>query len=248
MAAGKRQAVHLVVDTGMGRIGVVESEALGLAARVAALPGLIVDSVASHFPSADEDPVFTAAQLDRHHGLLEALRTAGLGPPRHHIANSAGAMSQPRRGRELIRTGLMLYGVSPCAGPAADLRPAVSWHARVVLARWLPAGHGVSYGRTFITTARTRVATLPVGYADGYRRHLSSRGAWVSLAGVRCPVLGRVTMDQIVVAAPDEVQAGDVATLMGGDGPGAHELAERAGTIAYDIFCGLGGRVGRVVV
>jgi alanine racemase len=247
-AAGRRQPVHLVFDTGMGRIGMIETEAVGLAVRIAALPGLVIDSVASHFPSADEDAVFTAAQLGRFHALLEALAAAGLGRPRHHVANSAGAVSQPRRGREMIRAGLMLYGVAPIPGRDDDLRPAVAWHARVVLARTLPAGHGISYGRTYITAAPTRVATLPVGYADGYPRHLSGRGAWVRLGHAACPVLGRVTMDQIVVAAPDDVKPGDVATLMGGDGPGPAEVAERAGTIAHDIFCGLGGRVGRILV
>jgi alanine racemase len=141
----------------------------------------------------------------------------------------------------------MLYGVSPVPEKQPLLRPAVTWHARVVLVRTLPADHGVSYGRTFITDRPTRVATLAVGYADGYPRHLSGQGAWVWLGGQRCPVLGRVTMDQIMVEAPDDVHPGDVATLLGGHGPTATELATRAGTIPYEIFCGLGRRVARVL-
>jgi alanine racemase len=114
--------------------------------------------------------------------------------------------------------------------------------------RTLPADHGISYGRTFITPHPIRVATLAVGYADGYPRHLSGQGAWVQLGNQRCPVLGRITMDQIMVEAPATTQPGDAATLMGGHGPDATELATRAGTIPYEIICGLGRRVARVPV
>jgi alanine racemase len=146
-----------------------------------------------------------------------------------------------------VRTGLMLYGVSPVPPKQSLLREVVTWNTRVILVRTLPAEHGVSYGRTFVTDRPTRVATLAVGYADGYPRHLSGQGAWVWLGGQRCPILGRITMDQIMVEAPDHVQPGDPATLLGGHGPAATELATRAHTIPYEIFCGLGRRVARLV-
>jgi len=249
-AAGLRQPVHLVFYTGMGRIGLVSPdlrEAVAQARQIATLPGLAIDSVASHFPSADEDEAFTTRQREHYHALRHALAEAGVRPARHHVANSAGTFTQPRAGAEFVRTGLMLYGVSPVPEKQALLREAVTWKARVALVRTLPAGHGISYGRTFITDRPTRVATLAVGYADGYPRHLSGQGAWVWLGGQPCPVLGRVTMDQIMVEAPDSVHAGEAATLLGGDGPGATELAARAGTIPYELFCGLGRRVARLL-
>jgi len=249
-AAGRVQPVHVVLDTGMGRIGfTTEDEARLLAdlRAVASLPAISIDSVASHFPSADEDLIFTRAQWERFGALRERLAAAGVTAPWHHVANSAGSLTLPRTGAELIRAGLLLYGVSPVPDRQPLLREVVTWRARVLLVRTLPAGHGVSYGRAFVTDRPTRVATLAVGYADGYPRALSGQGAWVRLGGERCPVLGRVTMDQIMVEAPETVGAGDVATLLGGDGPSAAEVAARAGTIPWEIFCGLGSRVARVV-
>ena len=247
-ATGTTVAVHVVIDTGMGRIGILENEALATVLRIAALPGLVIDSIGSHLPSADEDEIFTAAQLTRYHALLKALATAGVRPARHHIANSAGTLQLRRHNRELVRTGLMLCGISPIPESREQLQPVVTWYARVVSVRTLPAGHGISYGRTFVTPHPIRVATLAVGYADGYPRHLSGQGAWVQLGNQRCPVLGRITMDQIMVEAPATTQPGDAATLMGGHGPDATELATRAGTIPYEIICGLGRRVVRVPV
>ena len=249
-ALGKKLLVHLVLDTGMGRIGLHGETAavIAEAQKIAALPGLAFDSIASHFPSADEDADFTARQLAHYHALLTELAAAGLPVHRHHIANSAGALGQPRHGREIIRAGLMLYGVSPLPARQDDLRNAVTWKTRVVQTRTLPAGHGVSYGRAYVTAQPTRVATLSVGYADGYPRSLSGKDTWVWLNGARCPLLGRVTMDQIMVEAPESAQPGDLATLMGSDGPSPAELARRASTIPYEIFCGLGKRVGRVLV
>jgi len=253
LAAGKRLPVHLVLDTGMGRIGFPTTDVAAVVvevAAVAALPGLLIDSVASHFPSADEDVDFTTDQQARYTRVLTMLAEVGMAVDHHHLANSAGTLAMPRAGtgREWVRTGLMLYGVSPVPDHQNRLRETVTWHARVVLARTLPAGHGISYGRTFVTQRPTQVATLAVGYADGYPRHLSGQGAWVWLGGQPCPVLGRVTMDQIMVEAPAGVRPGDVATLLGGRGPSPMELAGRAGTIPYEIFCGIGRRVARVLV
>jgi alanine racemase len=241
------QPVHLVIDTGMGRIGVLEADAVKVALGVSVLTGVTIDSVASHFPDADRDEAFTRDQLGRYQGLLAALREAGVTFDRHHVANTPGSFSLPRSQREMIRVGLMLCGVSPLAEFQHELRPVLTWQARVIQVRTLPVGHGVSYGRTYVTAKPTRVATLAVGYADGYPRHLSGKKAWVALAGQQCPVLGRVTMDQMMVEAPESVQPGDAATLLGGDGPSVTELAALAETIPYEIFTRLGRRVRRIL-
>jgi alanine racemase len=252
VAAGKRLPVQLVLDTGIGRIGMLTGDVEQLrkeAQAVGQLPGVVVDSVASHFPSADEDAQFTGDQCGRYEELRAGLARDGVMTEWHHVANSAGALTLGRRGgRQYVRTGLMLYGVSPVQEKQPLLREAVTWKARVVLVRTLPAGHGVSYGRTFIADRPVRVATLAVGYADGYPRRLSGQGAWVWLGGRRCALLGRVTMDHIMVEAPDTVSPGDIAHLLGGSGPTATEIATLAGTIPYEIFCGLGRRVGRLTV
>lgn len=167
-----------------------------------------------------------------------------------HSLNSAGILTQPEFADDIVRPGLMLYGCSPIAEFANALRPALAWKARIVLIKDLPTGAGVSYGRTYISSTPIRTAVLPVGYADGYPRQASGQGCGVLINGKRCDLIGRVTMDQIIVdvtALPD-VQVGDVATLIGHDGNSeidAQELATRSGTIAWDILTGIGRRVER---
>jgi alanine racemase len=251
-AGGKDLPLHLVVDTGMGRIGIAENAAVALAQAITRLPGVVIDSVGSHLPSADEDEAFTRGQQQRFWQLLDSLNEIGAPFRFAQLVNSAGALRLDRRQPEMIRAGLMLYGVSPLADRQSLLRPVLTWKTSVALVRTLPAGWGVSYGRTFITRRPTRAATLPVGYADGYQRHLSSRAADVLVHGHRCPLLGRVTMDQIVVDVtdvPGEVAPGDDAVLIGrqqNEEITAREVANKAGTIPYEIFTGIGRRVGRV--
>lgn len=243
-----QQPVSLAVDTGMGRIGAREEEVAQLAQAISRNGDLKLDSLASHFPSADEDEVFTREQLRRYLTLLKAITKAGQPWLRHHVANSAGALRLPRHGHEMIRVGLMLYGVSPLAEYQSLLRPVLTFKAYVTLVRTVPPGWGISYGRTFVSSKPINVAVLAVGYADGYPRHLSGAGASVYLNGKLCPLLGRVTMDQVVVKAPAWTRVGDVAVLLGAPGPSASELAAMAGTIPYEIFTGLGPRVRRVVI
>ncbi len=245
--------VHLAVDTGMGRIGVWEQEALAFAREIRAVPGLELSGVCSHFPSADEDDAFTIAQSTRFAALVRELRAEGLVRGPAHIANSAGLIAHPEAGADLCRLGLALYGVSPLAGFGGRLRPVLCWKTRVSLVREVGAGRGISYGRTFITPHSMQVATLSVGYADGYQRHLSNRGAEVLIEGMRCPVLGRVTMDQILVdvsACPGAVPGAEAVLLgvQGGGGVSAADLARCAGTIPWEIFTGIGSRVGRFAV
>ncbi|MGI8602486.1 MAG: alanine racemase [Verrucomicrobiales bacterium] len=249
---GKPALIHFVLDTGMGRIGVLEDEAQVLATKVGQQPGLIIDSVASHFPSADEDEPFTLEQQKRFWLLADGMRQAGLNFRFTQIANSCGALGYPRTAPEMLRCGLMLFGLSPMKAYQPRLQQVLTWKTRVILVRGMPRGRGISYGRTFVTSRKTTVATLAVGYADGYQRHLSGRGAEVLIRGQRCPVLGRVTMDQIMVDVTDlpPAVAGDEAILIGKDGPEeitAGELAEKAGTIPYEILTGLGRRVARLV-
>ncbi len=247
--------VHLVVDTGMGRMGFTENqwnETLFRSLRQ--LTHLQFEGVCSHLPSPDDDVSFTRDQIARFKQGVELARAAGISPTWVHLSNSAGLLGfQESQGLcNLARPGLMLYGFSPLPAYQAMLRPALTWKTKVTLVRELPAGHGVSYGRTFITTKPTRVATLACGYADGYPRQVSGHDAGVLIHGQRCPVLGRITMDQCMVdvtALGDKVQAGDEAVLMGSQGAGTisgFELAEKAGTIVWHILTGISARVERL--
>lgn len=246
-------AIHVKLDTGMGRIGVWHEDALAVVREIDALQGVTIAGLASHLPVADEDDVFTQVQLAVFHRRAAELRAQGLPDVPLHIANSAGAVGFPEQAGDLVRTGIALYGCSPRAEFQPQLRPALAWKTRVLLVRDVPADCGVSYGRTFITPHAMRIATLAVGYADGYQRHLSNAGAEVLIGGKRCAVLGRVTMDQILadVTALDAVEAGDEAVLIGRQGDEeitAMELARKGGTISWEIFTGLGPRVARVRV
>ena len=250
---GRRVPVHLVIDTGMGRIGVWEEEAVACAREILALPGVEIAGLASHFPVADEDAAFTRGQIARFQRIVAELRLHGLSRPVVHLENSAGVLAFPAAAGDLVRPGLMLYGSAPLPEFQARLRPVMTWKTRVTLVREVGAGRGVSYGRTFITERPMRLATLAAGYADGYQRHLSARGAEVLIRGRRCAVLGRVTMDQTMadVTALPAVEAGEEVVLIGRQGSeeiSAAELARKAGTIPWEIFTGIGRRVERVSV
>jgi len=237
----------------MGRMGIPERDAAKIVREIAAIEGLAITGLASHLPVADEDDSFTRDQLTRFHQIVGQLRACGLTQPAVHIENSAGIIAYPTQAGDMVRTGLMLYGSAPFQKFQARLRAVMTWKARITLVRDVPPGHGISYGRTFITQAPMRIATVGVGYADGYQRHLSNRGAEVLVCGRRCAVLGRVTMDQILVdiSALPEAREGDEVVLMGRQGSEeifAAELARKAGTIPWEIFTGIGRRVDRVCV
>ena len=250
VAAEKMVAMHLMLDTGMGRIGFLNEDSLG---QLAELDNIDIVGVASHYPSADEDADFTKQQLEV---FLARVEAAGLAPHWTHIANSAGVLDFPNTTTNMVRAGLMLYGISPLEAHQEKLRPALAWKTRIALVRNLPPGSGVSYGRTFITEREpfTRVATVSVGYGDGYQRALSGNGADVLIRGQRCPIIGRVTMDQIMVDVTglgDVVMAGDEVVLIGeqgGESILATELAQKAGTIAWEVFTNISERVSRVYV
>ena len=243
--------VHVVIDTGMGRIGALPEAAEEVLHAVFESPHLALDSLASHLPCADDDRDYTEAQFMRFDDLVRGLKAKGLHILHTQLANSAGLTAYPQCGEGWVRAGLMLFGISPVPAAQYRLRRVVTWKTRVTLVRELPSGHGVSYGRTFITTRPAKVATLAVGYADGFPRQASGKGAAVLVCGERCPLLGRVTMDQIMVDVTDLPVApcpGDEAVLVGQQGSGeitARELAQWGDTIAWDLFTGLGPRVQR---
>lgn len=246
-------SVNFKVDTGMGRMGVPQPQWLAAFRAVSALPNLRVHSVSTHMPVSNEDAGYTRDQLDRFRDVVQQFRDEVPGDYKAHVLQSAGTLAFNETPHEIVRAGVMLYGISPLPEFQKLLRPALTWKARIALIRDMPKGHGISYGRTFITPGEMRVATLSAGYADGYPRHISNRDAAVLLRGKRCPLLGRVTMDlmMIDVSHIPEAAVGDEVVLMGRQGDeeiSATELAERADTITWEIITRIGSRVRRVYV
>jgi len=236
---------HLMVDTGMGREGVLPSQLGAIWPMLDALDGLEIEGLATHLPSADEDAAFTEAQLERFREITASL--GGLGRFTWiHASNSAGLLAHPNAGCTLARPGLLLYGIPPVDCVGESLAPAMRLMARVTLVRNLPAGHGISYGSEYVTARDTRVATVGIGYGDGYPRSLSGNGAEVFIRGKRLPILGRITMDQIMVDATDhpEVSAGDDVELFGGNISVA-EVAKWGKTIPWAVLTGITRRVVR---
>ena len=251
-AAGTTLPVHLKVDTGMHRVGCTPADAVALAERIAAHPGLVLEGMATHLAVADEaDRAFTDAQLDAFDAVLDAVTAAVGRPPIVHSANSAGALAFPRARYDLVRVGITLYGIDPSPAVAGHvaLRPALSLHARVSFVKNLPAGARVSYGLRYELPRPSRIVTVPVGYADGVPRGLGATGGAVLVGGRRCPIAGTVTMDQLLVDVGDlDVQVGDDVVLLGTQGDlaiDADEWAQRLDTISYEVVTRLGGRLPR---
>ncbi|HUX36952.1 MAG TPA: alanine racemase [Rectinemataceae bacterium] len=250
--AGKKALLHLKIETGMSRVGCEPSEAPGLAARIASLPGTTLAGAYSHFANADdEDLSFAREQLGRYSAALEAIAAAGLAPPLRHIANSAATLWMPESRLDMVRAGIALYGLNPASGHVFDrgFLPALSIRARVVRLRTIEAGTTVSYGRTWTAPRRTRLATIPLGYADGYPRIISGR-SWAGAGGARLAQVGRVCMDMCMFDATDapEVVEGSELILAGPGGPSLDEIAELAHTINYEIACHAALRLPRVYV
>ena len=252
--AGRAIPVHVKVDTGMGRVGIRPEDAREFVQRCRALPGLRVRGLMSHFPRADEaDKRYSRAQVEIFRGVREATR--GLGIEVYHLANTAAVLDLPEACFDAVRVGIGLYGLPPSAeiaSPAAqELQPVLEWRARITFLKEVPAGTGLSYGHAFHTARPSLVATLPVGYGDGLSRRLSDSLA-VLVHGVRCPQVGRITMDQCLVdvsALRGRVELGDEAVLIGRQGADelrAKELAARLGTIAYEVVTAISHRVPRV--
>lgn len=248
----RKIGVHVKLDTGMGRLGPRDADGLDLVQRVTSSTHLELEGVYTHFAAADEDDKgFTLAQLDKFKSLVETIKKD---KPRviAHCANSAASIEVPESYMDMVRIGISLYGLYPSAQvkkKLVDLRPAMSLHTNVAFVKDVPEGTPISYGRTHVTSRSSRIATLPVGYADGYMRLLSGK-AHVLIRGERVPLLGRVCMDYMMADITNlpGVKAGEPVVLFGTQGNqqiSVDELAELTGTINYEVVCAVSGRVPR---
>ena len=251
----KTAKIHVKVDTGMGRVGIVPSEALAFMTKVASLPNLELEGVFTHFAKAENpEDTFTGEQFAKFQQIIARLpAVAGLPQvPLKHSANSAAALFHPQTHLDMVRVGLMIYGLYPQgnARRLINLIPALSFKTRVTYLKKVPAGTPLSYGSTYVTPAETVIATIPVGYADGYSRRLSNRGQ-VVIRGKRFPIVGAVSMDMALVNVGNssKVEMGDEVALIGeldGQGISADEIAALEDTISYEVVCSIGKRVPRV--
>ncbi len=251
--AGRTVPVHVKIDTGMGRIGLTPEAAAEFVPAISTLPGLFVEGLMTHFSDADlRDKKFAALQMDRFESLMGSLDAKGITIPLRHAANSAAVLEYDRALLTMVRPGLMLYGYDPLENRgAANVRPVLSLVTRIASLKKVPAGVPISYGRTFVTERESLIATIPIGYADGYSRGLSNRGEAI-VREKRVPVAGRVCMDMTMldVTGIPGVAAGDEVMLIGSSGNEritADDIAAKTGTIAYEVLCGISGRVPRIV-
>jgi alanine racemase len=249
--SGEPALLHLKVDTGMGRLGVLPKDAFALVKRISTTPGVILEGLFTHFARADElDKKPTGRQENIFRRLITELEAANLLPPKVHAANSAVSLSRPSAHFNLVRLGIAMYGLHPspeCPAPK-EMRPVLTWKSVLSQVKTLPTGSGVSYGHEYITQGNERIGTIPVGYADGFRR---TQGNYVLVAGQRVPVIGRVCMDQIMVQLDEvpQAQAGDTVILIGKQGQDwitAEDVARTWKTINYEVVCAIGRRVPRI--
>ena len=250
VAAGKTASLHLKVDTGMRRVGCAPENTPALAADLSVLPRVRLAGVFSHFATADaEDLTFAREQLRRFNGALAGIEEAGIATGIRHMANSAAAIRMPEAGFDMVRLGIAMYGLKPSAGREweVELEPAMRLRTRVSMVKDIAAGETVGYGRRFSAARPSRIATLPLGYADGWTRALSGRAS-VLVRGARAPLVGSVCMDQCMIDVTDipDVAQGDEVLLFGGTELPADEIAEALGTINYEVVCQVGKRVPRV--
>ncbi len=247
--AGTRINVHIKLDTGMGRVGLLPKDALAFVKKMGRFKNLNLKGIFSHFSCADEvDKTFAKKQVEIFDKLVREIEASGIKLSKKHMANSAGILDLPESYYDLVRPGIMIYGLYPSneVSHSIELRPAMTFMTKVIFVKRVPAGCPISYGRTFTTRRETMVATLPVGYADGYSRLLSGRGE-VLIKGHRVALMGRVCMDMcmINVSGLRSVQPGDEVILFG-EGLPVDEVAEKIGTINYEVVCAVGKRVPRV--
>ena len=254
---GKTMKIHLKVDTGMGRIGLYDDErGVATACEIAAMKGLEIEGLFTHFARADETDLSPAKiQLSRYLNFRKALEDKGIHIPVSHVSNSAGIMRFPEANLDVVRAGITLYGLFPSDEVKEDpvfLSPLMELKSHVAYVKEVSEKTAISYGGTFVADKTMRVATIPVGYADGYPRSLSNKG-WVLIHGHKCPILGRVCMDQFMVDVTDvpTVQVLDEVTLLGCDGEEritAEMLGNLSGRFNYELVCDISKRVPRVYV
>lgn len=253
---GKTATAHIGIDTGMSRIGFLPcKESLDEIDRIFELPNLRITGVFTHFSTADSaDKSFTRQQFERFLYMTDGIEARGHKGLIRHCANSAAIIDLPEMQLDMVRAGIIIYGMFPSGevGRDINLMPAMSIKTHVSYVKELPAGIGVGYGRTYYTDKLTKIATVPVGYADGYSRQLSNRARMI-VNGEYANVIGNVCMDQLMldITHIDNVKMGDEVTVMGVCGDksvSAEELGEMTGTINYEIVCGIGKRVPRVYI
>jgi alanine racemase len=255
---GIKAKVHIKVDTGMGRIGITpDEEGIKFVKALMAEENIEIEGIFTHFARADEyDKTSANRQIDLFKGFIQRLENElGLFIPVKHCANSAGILEMPETDMDMVRAGITLYGLYPSdevSRTAVELKPALSLYSRVVYVKTLHAGQSVSYGGTFTASQDTKVATIPLGYADGYPRSLSGKG-YVLIRGHKAGILGRVCMDQFMVDVTDipDVVAGDKVTLIGYDGDehiSAETLGDLSGRFNYELVCDLNKRLPRVYI
>lgn len=255
LRAGKKAKIHIALDTGMTRIGVSPDEkGLAFVKAVRELPGIKITGLFTHFSCADmEDKTYTEEQMERFDFFVHLLEENNISIPVKHICNSAGIMEFDHHRYDMVRAGIIIYGLYPSEEVKKDalsLTPAMSWKTHVVNVMEPEMNRGISYGATYVTDRPCRIATISIGYADGYPRSLSNKG-WVLIHGKKAPIVGRVCMDQTMVDITDipDVAIEDVVTLIGQDGEeriSVEDMADLSGSFNYEFVCDVGQRVKRV--
>ena len=255
---GTKVKVHIKIDTGCSRVGFMPGySAIKDIILISKLPGMIIEGLYTHFATADElDKTYTYMQFERFMSICTELSRIGIHIPVKHVANSAGVMGFPEMHLDMVRPGIILYGLYPSDEMDRSqlaLRPAMSLKANIILVKNVEAGTAISYGRKFTTARKSRIATIPIGYADGYSRLLTGKGR-VLVNGQSAPIVGSICMDQCMVDATDtegEVAVGDEVVLFGRQGGSCihvGEVASRMGTISYEVVCIIGKRIPRVYI
>lgn len=252
---GKKAYIHIKLDTGMSRLGfLVQEESIEAIAEINRMPGLIMEGLYTHFSKADElDKSFTLRQLDSFLYMKHALEERGIAFRFYHCSNSAGIIDMKETNMNLVRAGIAAYGLYPSGEVKKErvlLKPAMELISHVTHVKWVEPGTPVSYGGTFITDRETKIATIPVGYGDGYPRSLSGKG-YVLIHGKKAPILGRICMDQFMVNVTEipNVSFGDKVTLVGCDGGErlpVEVLSDLSGKFNYEFICSLGKRIPRI--
>lgn len=245
----KKANVHIKVDTGMGRIGIAHRDAHNLIKKIHSLKNINVEGLFTHFAFADMNKDFTFYQIDLFDKLLRKLAKDNIKIPLIHAANSMGVLDYEKSHFNMVRPGLVVYGLYPKDNLKINLRPVLSLKTRIVYIKKVSAGSGISYGHDYVTKKATTIVTLPIGYGDGYPRNLSNK-AYCLIKGKRFKMCGKICMDQIMVdVGSARLKIGDEVVLIGVQGKNkitAEELAQLSGTIPYEIVCGLGSRIPRV--
>ena len=252
----KTGTIHIKIDSGMGRIGFLpEDGAIDEIINISKLPNIYIEGIFTHFATADEkDKAYTRLQFERFSTVVDKLEKKGLSIPIKHVSNSAAIIELPEYELDMVRPGIILYGYYPSNDVNKDrikLKPAMTVKAKISHLKTVPKGTGISYGQIFVTDRESKIATIPIGYADGFTRILSSK-AEVSIKGKRVPVVGRICMDQCMLDVTDveDVKVGDEVVLLGYEEgqPDAVEIGEKLNTISYEILCGVGRRIPRVYI